>query len=296
MPTPIDRFTRDDVLRIVGVTPSQLGYWERLELVRPQKVWRNKVYTFQDIVSLKTVKQLKEQRVPPGHLRQALDALRQELSEVGAPLAELRIRPSGTRVAVEYQGIAIEPISGQFLLNFGAGEEEAPEPARKVSSMPDRSLEEWLRLAIECEKSPELQGQAIEAYEHVIELAPDSIEARINLGTLLYERGDLAGAAGHYQRVVRARPENPLAQFNLGTALEDLGSLDGAYRHLNEAVRLRPGYADAHYNLARVCDKLNLHAEAREHWQRYLELEPNSPWAKYARQRLGREPVSPHQH
>ena len=34
MPT-MDRYTRSDALRIAGISPQQLSYWERLELILP---------------------------------------------------------------------------------------------------------------------------------------------------------------------------------------------------------------------------------------------------------------------
>src|SRR5437667_5439997 len=69
MPTPrlartpsptLDRFTRDEVLRMVGITPQQITRWERLRLVEPQAGGEpaEKVYTFADLVSLRTLKQL----------------------------------------------------------------------------------------------------------------------------------------------------------------------------------------------------------------------------------------------
>lgn len=290
MPATIDRFTRRDVLRIVGITPSQLGYWERLRLIQPSKISHNKIYTFGDIVSLRAVKHLKEQRVPVGLVRQAVDALRKQLTQVETPLTELRISSNGSKLAVEYQGVTIEPITGQLLINFETSlaplAREGRGAADKISAMRRRSVEEWFALAQEYEKSAELRSRAIEAYQQVLEQAPESLEAHVNLGTLLYEQGNVAGAREHYRLAVQLAPANPLAQFNLGTVLDDLGEFESAAIHLREAVRLKPGYADAHYNLACVCEKLKAFAEARSHWRCYLELDAASPWAQYARERL----------
>jgi tetratricopeptide (TPR) repeat protein len=289
MPATIDHFTRSEVLRMVGITPSQLGYWERLQLIQPHTIAHRKVYTFGDLVSLRAVKELKDQRVPAGQLRQALRALRQQLNQVEMPLTQLRIRSRGHRIVVEYQGVTIEPLSGQLLINF-----ETSAPDEKVSAMPEPShsdtrLEDGFTLALEYEGCPELRLQAIEAYRRVIQKFPGSVEARLNLGTLLYEQGDRNEAAEHFRCAVALAPDNPLAHFDLGTVLEDLGELQAAAQHLGEALRLKPDYADAHYNLARVYEKLNAFLEARHHWRRYLQLDPNSQWAQYARQRLGSE-------
>lgn len=292
MPTPIDHFTRSDVLRMLGITPGQLRSWEQLELVQPRTLSDQKVYSFGDLVSLRALKQLKEQRIPAGVLRQAVEALRRQLAEVDVPLTELRLRSNRGRVVVEYQGRVIEPISGQLVMNFEtqpANEKISAMPATggREPGAPATGFEDDFTLALRYESCPELRLQAIAAYRRVIERLPEAVEPRLNLGTLLYEQGDGAGAAEQFRSAVKLAPRNPLAHFNLGTVLEDLGELEGAARHLGEALRLKPEHADAHYNLARVCEKLNAYLEAREHWRRYLQLDPNSPWAAYARQRLG---------
>ncbi len=296
MPT-MDRYTRSDVLRIAGITPHQLSHWERLELIlpyAPRKSGRpaqalpagpppqvERLYTFADLISLRTIKQLTESGVPASRLRDVVEALRRQLSQVDAPLAELRILSNGRNITVEYQGRTLEPLSGQLLFNF-----EAAELTDKVTAMPERSPEEWFALALDSEGRPEMKRQAIEAYEHAVRESPGWVEAHLNLGTLLYEQGDTARAAECFRGAASLAPGNPLAHFNLGCVLDELKQFEAARRHLREAVRLRPAYADAHYNLARVCDQLGGYAEARTHWRLYLELDPDSRWAEYARQRL----------
>ncbi len=285
-----ERFTRGEVLRIVGITPRQLGYWERLQLIPPRPPRGQKFYTFGDLVSLRTVKQLTDQHVPAGRLRQALEALRRQGASAAASLTELRIRPYGRRLAIEVQGGTVEPVSGQLLLDFG---DRAA--AKAVHVLRDRTLEEWFALALDSERVPNLRAQAMDAYWRVIALAPDWVEPYINLGTLLFEEGEPARAADLYRTAVELAPKNPLARFNLGTVLDELKDWETARDQLREAVRLDPEYADAHFNLARVCEKLGEFAEAYPHWQRYLELDKDSRWASYVRQRLLRQPGGPPQ-
>jgi tetratricopeptide (TPR) repeat protein len=282
----LEQFTRSDVLRIVGITPAQLKYWERLELVEnrrgaaPAAGTDEKTYTFRHLTRLRVVKQLTGQRIPASRLRAALEAFhRQRPSEPDAAFEDLRLVPAGRRVVVEYQGTRIEPVTGQFLLGFGAKE-------AKVSTIRQRSLEDWLNVAQECEGDSALRAQAIDAYCNIVEKAPAWLEPRLNLGTLYYEDGDLAAAAGQFQVAVEIAPGNPLAHFNRASVLDDLDQLEAAAQHFEEALRLAPGFADAHYNAARVYERLGVASAARAHWQRYLELDPSSAWADYARQRL----------
>jgi tetratricopeptide (TPR) repeat protein len=275
------RFDSKEVQRILGLTRKQLDYWDRLGLVSSQKDGRNRSYDFKDLIGLRTVKHLAETGVPVNRLRRALVALRKNLSSPGSSLAELRILSNGKDVIVESAGSRLEPLSGQFVLNF-----ETREIGEKVHVLTGCRAEEWIARASQYEADARTRAQAIDAYQHALAVDPERIEALINCGILYYEDGSLEKALEYFRRALALDAENALIHFNLGSVLDETGDLEAARQHLRQAVRLRPGYADAHYNLAFVCDRMNAHAEARQHWQAYVKLDPLSPWCRYARERL----------
>jgi tetratricopeptide (TPR) repeat protein len=280
-----ERFTRREFLRLLDVSDKQLSYWEKLRLVTPQGSGADKFYDFRDLISLRTAKQLIEKGVSANRLRRAMVALNEKLSHAEAPLTELRILSNGRDVIVERDGARLEPISGQFVLNF-----DTRELSDKVRVMPERKPEDWFALAQQYESDPEARGRAIDAYKRVLAANPQHVDALINLGMLFYEQGQLEEAADSFRRAVAVSAESEVAHFNLGSVLEELGQLEHARQHLRIAVRLDPDHADAHYNLAFVCDKLGAALEARQHWQAYVNLDPTSPWCAYARQRLAETP------
>jgi tetratricopeptide (TPR) repeat protein len=276
-----ERFTRREFQRILDVTDKQLSYWEKLRLVTPRGSGAEKFYDFRDLISLRTAKQLIENGISANRLRRSLVALNQKLSEVKTPLTELRILSNGRDVIVERDGARLEPISGQFLLNF-----DTRELSDKVRVMPERNVDDWFALGLQYESDPETRSQARDAYQRVLAADPRHMDALINLGMLSYEQAELEAAAGYFLRAVGVDGNSAVAHFNLGSVLEELGKLEAARQHLRIAVRLDPTHADAHYNLAFVCDKLAAPSEARRHWQLYIELDPTSPWCVYARARL----------
>jgi len=279
----MDRFSSEDVQRIVGLTGKQLDYWDRLRLVSPRKEEGNCFYDFRDLIGLRTVKQLVEDGVPASRLRHALAALREKLSHAHAPLAELRVISDGKDILVEHGGARMEPLSGQFALNFETS--ELRERVRVIAK-PGPSADEWLASALEYEADGETRAEAIDAYDHALCIDPEKLDALLNCGTLFYEEGDLRKAAEYFERALQVDPENALAHFNLGSVLEEVGRLEAARLHLRQAVRLDPSYPDAHYNLAFVSEKLGAQNEAQRHWEAYIQLDPASPWCGYARQRL----------
>lgn len=278
---PRDRFTRDEVQRILELTERQLDYWERLRLVRPRKRRGERCYDFRDLISLRTTKQLIAQGVPAYRLKRAIAALQRRLTEVQAPLTELRILSNGRDVVVERGGARLEPLSGQFVLNFDTRELDD-----RIRVMPERSPEEWLALATELETDPATKEDAIEAYQQALARKPNQPDALLNLGALLYEQGYFEAAADCYRVLLQFRPQSPEVHYNLGSVLEELDNLEAARGHLRQAVLLKPDHPDAHYNLALVCERLEAWDEARLHWRRYLELDPHSPWCDFARERL----------
>jgi tetratricopeptide (TPR) repeat protein len=276
-----DRFSAEDVQRVLGLTGKQLEYWDRLRLVSPQKEQGNRFYDFRDMISLRSVKQLLENGVPANRLRRSLAALREKLAHVHAPLSELRVLSDGKDIVVESEGARLEPLSGQFVLNF-----ETRELGEKVRIMAGPNADDWLATALEYEAEGSTRAEAIDAYDHALSIDPQKVDALLNCGTLRYEEGNLKKAAEYFVRALQVDPENALAHFNLGSVLEEVGRLEASRLHLRHAVRLDPSYPDAHYNLAFVCEKLGAQNEARWHWQAYITLDPASPWCGYARQRL----------
>jgi tetratricopeptide (TPR) repeat protein len=284
-----DRFSSEDVQRIVGLTAKQLEYWDRLCLVSPRKEQGNRFYDFRDLIGLRTVKQLVEEGVPATRLRRAVAALREKLSHVQAPLAELRVLSDGRDILVESGGARLEPLSGQFALNFET--RELGEQVR-VIARPGENADDWLATALEYEAEGATRAEAIEAYDRALCIDPQKLDALLNCGTLCYEEGNLKKAAEYFNRALQVDPENALAYFNLGSVLEEVGRLEAARLHLRNAVRLDPSYPDAHYNLAFVCEKLGAYNEAQRHWQAYVQLDSGSPWCGYARQRLASSKVA----
>jgi len=279
-----DRFSRDEVQRILGLSPKQLDYWDRLELVSARKDQGNRFYDFRDLIALRTVKQLIETGVPASRLRRALAALREKLSQVEAPLTELRVLSDGKDVIVEREGSRLEPVSGQFVMNF-----DTRELGDEVQVISERGADEWFAVALDYEAdraNRKTWAEAIHAYENALRSDPGRTDAWINCGTLYYEQGNFEKASECFRRAIDSDSNSALAHFNLGSVLEEMGQLEEARQRLRQAVRLDPNHPDARYNLALVSEKLGAFDEAREHWQGYLQLDPASPWSDYARQRL----------
>ena len=279
------RYTRTEVERMMGVTRRELDYWTRLRLVLPRARWGERFFNFSDLVAVETIKRLAARKVPARRIRRAVTLLQGELGSAETPLSRLRISTNGKQVVVHPPKAArpFEPLTGQFVLNF-----ETSEVATKVHAMASRSAEEWFEFGMLCDSNTESLEQAAQAYLKAVEAAPDWVEARINLGTAMYQLGRMEEAHANFSRAVELEPENALAEFNLGCVLEQLGKAPEAIVHLANAVELLPSLADAHLNLALAYEKNGQPQNALRHLSLYVRYEPNGPWAEFARSRIAK--------
>ena len=94
---------------------------------------------------------------------------------------------------------------------------------------------------------------AIKLYEELLRKAPDSIEARTNLGVALAHEGRYDEAVQQYRQVLSRDPRNEAAMLNLALAYYKQADFSKA-RHTFDALhRLRPVNQQAFYLLA-DCD------------------------------------------
>jgi tetratricopeptide (TPR) repeat protein len=280
-----DRYTRNEVGRILGLEAGRLRYWERLRLVRPEARWGERFYSFGDLVALRSIQRITLNRVPARKLRRAVALVEQQFGGFSLPLQNLRLVELGRDVLVVPPGAdrPFNPFRQQWAFPF-----DIPERPAKLHAMAGPTPEEFFETALSCETKQDMLPQAIENYRRVVELAPDWIEAHINLGVAYYQMGQLSDARAAFVAAVALDPLSGISRYNLGCTLEELGEYDLAIEHLQRAARAMPGHADVHFNLALAYEKRGERGAARDHWTLYLRHAPNGTWAEQARARLRR--------
>ena len=96
-------------------------------------------------------------------------------------------------------------------------------------------------------------AQAIKLYEELLEMAPNSIAARINLGAALAQQGRYDEAMQQYRKALASDPRNETALLNLGLALYKQSDFTKARDQFEELHKIRQGNQQAFYLLA-DCD------------------------------------------
>ena len=275
------RYHRADVLRILRISAKQLSQWQKAGLVAVSET-----YSFFDLLQLKKVRDLRAKRVRPAVIRESLEAMQKQVAGMENPLLEAGTFSTGARVMFRHEGKVVDPIAGQFMLDFAPKQRVVPATLTPVRAA--ETAVEFFARGVALEEDPAAQQEAIAAYVRALELDPNHAAAHINLGTLYYNQQDYARAEAHYRKAIEVDPRYALAYFDLGNVLDETGRVTEAIRVYKLALQLAPTYADAHYNLALAYEKMKDSRKALTHWRAYASLDNVSAWAAHARSQVQR--------
>lgn len=268
-------YTTREVAEVLGLPSSRILSWTRRGLLTPERgAGGAYFYSFQDIVLLRTARELLDAKVPTRRVREALEALREQLP-VGRPLSAVHVSAVGDRVLVREDDSMWEPDSGQLQMDFSVADMAAQaEPiARRALASADTdtmSADDWYDSALDLEAVA--LDQAVTAYHHALALDAHHAEAHLNLGRLLHEGGQLVEARDHYIAAVESDPGSARALYNLGVVLEDMERHTEAIAAYEAALALDDGLATAHFNLSRLLETTGRDADALQHLVAYKRL------------------------
>lgn len=230
----------------------------------PRNAWR---FSFQDLIVLRAARSLAASKVPRKRVTQSLRELRRQLP-ASMPLSGLSICAVADRVVVKEGGSCWQAESGQYLLAFESAADGSISVLEEVH--PDASAESHFAdgAALEIEDA----AAAVQAYEHAVAADPTLLDAHINLGRLLHERGRHAHAERVYRNAINACGNEPLLLFNLGVLLDDMRRKAEAMQAYEAALHGDPTMADCHYNLALLFKDLQKPKDAIRHMAQYRRL------------------------
>lgn len=269
-------YTTREVGEVLGLPTSKILSWTRKGLLTPERGPKGAyLFSFQDIVLLRTARELLAADIPARRVRSALQALREQLP-VGRPLSAVHVSAVGDRILVRDDDAVWDPDSGQLHMDFSVAEvARAAEPVARRALEEEQpgsemSADDWYNSALDLEAvAPD---EALAAYQRALEIDADHADAHVNLGRLLHEAGRVTDAEAHYRSAAEADPESGRALYNLGVALDDQRLATGAIEAYEAALRLDPDLAAAHFNLSRICEASGRQSEALSHLAAYKRL------------------------
>jgi tetratricopeptide (TPR) repeat protein len=285
----VNRYNRQDVLRILHLNPRQLMSWERAGIAS-----RKEEYSFEDLSQLRALRDLQthaartRNRISAKSIRISIEAM-QRVAGMKNPLLESSAVRRGSHLAFRLNGVLVDPLTQQMAFDFEATARSrremvcAGEPSPQTPAQKAAALQEMFLHAVQLEEKPTTVSQAATLYEAILALEPAHAPALINLGTIYYNMRQFDLAETLYRRATVVDPDYALAFFDLGNVLDEMHHLDEATVAYQKAVTLLPQYADAHYNLALAYERQGQKRRALRHWLAYVRLDPVGPWANHAR-------------
>jgi tetratricopeptide (TPR) repeat protein len=127
---------------------------------------------------------------------------------------------------------------------------------------------------------------AVEHFRKGLEIAPDSVSLRFNLGRALSLTGDAAGAAAAFEAALRQVPGDTGARLALGELLGRSGRFEEALTQYREVLTLDPTSADARFGYAGALVGLGRTKEALTSLAESSRLFPDQPRFAEAQARL----------
>ena len=279
-------YGRADVLRILHITTRQLAGWQRAGLVPA-----GDEFSFADLLQINKIRDLRAKRVRPAVIRESLEAMQRQVAGMENPFLEASVFSVGKRVAFRHDGHALEPVDGQYVMEFetsGAVVSTSGSSGKIKPTTAKESVHELFARGVSLEERPSDHDEAIRVYQKVLEIEPQHAAAHINLGTLYYNRQEFGAAESHYRAAVKADPRYALAYFDLGNVLDETGRFQEAIAAYKAAIQLAPTYADAHYNLALAYERMRESRSALRHWTTYVKLDRSGAWSAHARKQIAR--------
>ena len=263
-------YTMREVQALLGIPRSVAARLIADGVVTPSRGARREyLFTFQDMVMLRTANSLHEAQIPSRSISRALSRLKASRGQE-APLTGVRIRAIGNEVATRDAVRQWQAESGQLLMDFEP--EEAAAAVHSIHPAPATEASAWFQAG--CELEAAAPDEAEQAYRRALSLDGGYLEPYLNLGCMLCDAGHFGEAIALYRCGLAHLPREPLMHFNLAVALEDDGLQAEALASYAHCIELAPEFADAHFNAARLYESMGDDMRAIRHFNAYRRLQP----------------------
>lgn len=118
--------------------------------------------------------------------------------------------------------------------------------------------------------------EAVQLLEQSLEVRPDYVNARVNLGRLLGKLGRYEEAVKHLRHANDCCSGDPVLLRDLGHTLQQLGKHDEALLVYNRAAELAPNDAKSYVGIGHVQQASGQWIEAEASYQRALTMDPEN--------------------
>jgi type IV pilus biogenesis/stability protein PilW len=152
----------------------------------------------------------------------------------------------------------------------------AAQAYEKVIELEPNYVEAYNNLAIVYQEMGDWE-KARSTYQKSVEINPQYGKAHNNLGILLYLQERYEESIEAFQKALAVNPLNMESYINLGILFKKQGQIDKAIDSYQRALRINPLNPEAHYNVALLYEQLENWALAIGHYQIFIQLSSKNP-------------------
>ena len=124
------------------------------------------------------------------------------------------------------------------------------------------------------------------ALEEQLKQNPDHAPILLRLADLEQESGNSSAAVSYLKKVLAKDSQNEEARLELGRLLYDSGDVDGAIRETKQLLTDHPGQVDGLYNLGAIYANLNRFDLAKDYWSKAITTDAQSDSGRKAKAAL----------
>ena len=129
-------------------------------------------------------------------------------------------------------------------------------------------------------------SHAVKSLRACLELDPHRVDARVSLGVVMGDAGELEAATTILEDVAAEHPKRADARYALGSVLRMRKSYSRALSEFESALEADPGHSKAAFASARTLEDMKDLPGARALYERFLDRFPRDPMAAEASRRL----------
>jgi len=132
---------------------------------------------------------------------------------------------------------------------------------------------------------PSYYAAAAEAYEHVLKIDPDNLDALRGVGNINFDQRKFDAAIAAYEHYLSKKPDDPDVRTDLGTMLLSSGAGDQAIKQYRRVLEAHPDFFEAMFNLGVAYGESNP-AAARDALNKAIKMAPDAQARSRASQLL----------
>ncbi|MBM4339937.1 MAG: tetratricopeptide repeat protein [Deltaproteobacteria bacterium] len=117
---------------------------------------------------------------------------------------------------------------------------------------------------------------ALQAYQKAIEINPRYEKALNNMGIIFYLRGEDEKAMEAFKKVLSINPNHIGSHIHLGTLYKKKGQMEKGIESYQKALSIDPLHGETHYNLGLLYEQIGNRELAIQHYRQFVQSSSNA--------------------